>query len=138
MGGIASPDMLYTAIVTMLTVLLFVWMGLNVGRMRQRHGVQAPAMTGHEMFERAVRVHMNTLEGAIAFLPALWIAEIWFGGWAPPVAGFVWVVGRVIYMLGYMAAPEKRETGFLIQALALIALIILAVWGIVQTFLILS
>ena len=89
---------------------------MNVGRMRDKHGIKAPAMTGHDEFERAVRVHMNTMEGAIAFLPALWIAEIWFGGWIPPVAGFVWVVGRVIYMLGYMAAPEKRETGFIIQA----------------------
>ena len=136
MSGIASPDMLYTAIVTMLTVLLFFYMGLQVGRMRQRHGIKAPAMVGHEIFERAVRVHMNTMEGAIAFLPALWIAEIWFGGWIPPVAGFVWVVGRVIYMLGYMAAPEKRETGFAIQALALLVLIVLAIWGVVNGLLI--
>lgn len=132
MGGIASPDMLYTAIVTMLMVLLFFWMGLNVGRMRAKHGIKAPAMVGHDEFERVVRVHMNTMEGAIAFLPSLWIAEIWFGGWIPPVAGFVWVVGRVIYMLGYMAAPEKRETGFMIQAVALVVLIVLAIWGVVN------
>ncbi len=138
MNGLASPDMLYTAIVTMLTVLLFFWMGMQVGRMRAKHGIKAPAMTGHDEFERAVRVHMNTMEGAIAFLPALWVAEIWFGGWIPPVAGFVWVVGRLIYMLGYMAAPEKRETGFLIQAIALVVLIILAVWGIVASFIILG
>ncbi len=138
MNGLASADMLYTAIVTILTVLLFFWMGMQVGRMRARHGIKAPAMTGHDEFERAVRVHMNTMEGAMAFLPALWVAEIWFGGWIPPVAGFVWVVGRVIYMLGYMAAPEKRETGFLIQAIALVVLIILAVWGIVASFVILG
>ena len=132
MGGLASPDMLYTAVVTILMVLLFFWMGMNVGRMRGKHGIKAPAMTGHEEFERAVRVHMNTMEGAIAFLPSLWIAEIWFGGWIPPVAGFVWVVGRVIYMLGYMAAPEKRETGFIIQAIALVVLIVLAIWGVVH------
>ena len=138
MNGLASADMLYTAIVTMLTVLLFFWMGMQVGRMRAKHGIKAPAMTGHDEFERAVRVHMNTMEGAMAFLPALWVAEIWFGGWIPPVAGFVWVVGRVIYMLGYMAAPEKRETGFLIQAIALVVLIILAVWGIVASFVILG
>lgn len=131
MAGLASADMLYTAVVTILTVLLFFWMGLQVGRMRVRHGIKAPAMTGHEEFERAVRVHMNTMEGAIAFLPALWVAEIWFGGWVPPVVGFVWVMGRVIYMLGYMAAPEKRETGFIIQAIALVVLILLAIWGIV-------
>ena len=137
MSGIATPDMLYTAAVTILAVLLFFFMAMNVGRMRGKHGIKAPAMTGHDEFERAVRVQMNTIEGAIAFLPALWVAAIWFGGWIPPVVGFVWVMGRVIYMLGYMAAPEKRSTGFMIQGLALIALIILAIWGIVQTFMIL-
>ena len=138
MNGLASADMLYTAIVTMLTVLLFFWMGMQVGRMRAKHGIKAPAMTGHDEFERAVRVHMNTLEGAMAFLPALWVAEIWFGGWIPPVAGFVWVIGRTIYMLGYMAAPEKRETGFIIQAVALVALVILSIWGLADTFLMLG
>jgi hypothetical protein len=135
MTGLASTGMLYTAAVTILTVVLFIWMGAQVGRMRGKHGIKAPSMTGHEEFERAVRVHMNTLEGAMAFLPALWVAEIWFGGWIPPVAGFVWVIGRAIYMLGYMAAPEKRETGFLIQALALVALVIMAGWGVVATLL---
>ena len=134
MAGLATPGMLYSAIVTVLAVLLFFYMGMNVGRMRTKHGVKAPAMTGHDQFERAVRVQMNTIEGAIAFLPSLWIAAIYFGGWIPPLAGFVWVMGRVIYMIGYMAAPEKRETGFTIQALALVVLIILAVWGIVNTF----
>ena len=134
MAGLAVPGMLYTAAVTVLTVLLFFYMGLNVGRMRAKHGIKAPAMTGHDEFERAVRVHMNTLEGAMAFLPVLWIAAIYFGGWIPALAGFVWVVGRVIYMIGYMAAPEKRETGFTIQALALVVLIVLAIWGIVRTF----
>jgi len=134
MAGLAVPGMLYTAAVTVLTVLLFFYMGLNVGRMRAKHGIKAPAMTGHDEFERAVRVHMNTLEGAMAFLPVLWIAAIYFGGWIPALTGFVWVVGRVIYMIGYMAAPEKRETGFTIQALALVVLIVLAIWGIVRTF----
>ena len=134
MAGLAVPGMLYSAAVTVLTVLLFFYMGLNVGRMRAKHGIKAPAMTGHDEFERAVRVHMNTLEGAMAFLPVLWIAAIYFGGWIPALAGFVWVMGRVIYMVGYMAAPEKRETGFTIQALALVVLIVLAIWGIVRTF----
>ena len=136
MSGIASPDMRYTAAVTLLAVLLFLFMGMTVGRMRHVHGVKAPAMTGHDQFERAVRVQMNTLEWAIVFLPTLWVAEIWFGGWIPPVTGFVWVVGRVTYMIGYMAAPEKRGTGFMIQAVAELVLLIVAIWGLVHTFLI--
>ena len=125
-----TPGLTYTAAVTILAALLFFYMGIAVARMRGKHGVKAPAMMGHPEFERALRVQMNTLEGAMMFVPALWVAAIWFGGWIPAAAGLVWVIGRVVYMQGYMAAPEKREAGFLIQSLAVIALILLSAWGI--------
>lgn len=125
-----TSGLTYTAAVTILAALLFFYMGINVARMRTRHGVKAPAMTGHPEFERALRVQMNTVEGALMFLPALWIAALWFGGWIPAAAGLIWVIGRIVYMQGYMAAPEKREAGFFIQSLAVIALILLSAWGI--------
>ena len=125
-----TPGLAYTAAVTILAALLFFYMGINVARMRTKHGVKAPAMTGHPEFERALRVQMNTVEGALMFLPALWIAALWFSGWIPAAAGLIWVIGRVVYMQGYMAAPEKREAGFFIQSLAVIALILLSAWGI--------
>ncbi len=127
-----TPGLTYTAAVTILAALLFFYMGINVARMRGKHGVKAPAMTGHPEFERALRVQMNTVEGALMFLPALWVAAIWFGGWIPAAAGLVWVIGRVVYLVGYMAAPEKREAGFFIQSVAVIALVVLSAWGIGQ------
>ena len=48
-------------------------MAALVGRARAKYGVLAPAMTGHPDFERANRVHMNTLENLIIFIPAVWI-----------------------------------------------------------------
>lgn len=135
MSDFATPAMLYTALVTMLTVVLFFYTGVLVGRMRGKHAIKAPAMTGHPEFERAVRVQMNTLENAVAFIPALWVSAIWFGGYIPAAAGVVWLVGRILYMFGYMSAPEKRSTGFLIQSLGLVALIILGFWGVFRTFL---
>jgi glutathione S-transferase len=89
-------------------------------------------MTGHPDFERAVRIHANTMEFMVTFLPALWLAELYFGGWIPPVLGLVWVIGRIVSMLGYSAAANKRSAGFGIQALATILLIVLAIVGIVQ------
>ena len=52
----------YVAIVTVLALLEYQFFGIMVGRARGRYGIAAPATTGHEVFERHFRVHMNTLE----------------------------------------------------------------------------
>lgn len=142
MNTIDMPVTLATAAVTILIVLFYFSLGLNVGRMRGKHGVKAPAMTGPLEFECAVRVHMNTLEWMVIVLPLLWLATVYFSpamsviwlSWLPPVLGLVWIVGRFLYRTGYMAAPEKRETGFAIAAIASLGLLICAIVGIVMTW----
>jgi glutathione S-transferase len=52
---------IYTAAVTLLTLLLYFALTANVGRARVKYGIKAPAVTGNEHFERAFRVQMNTL-----------------------------------------------------------------------------
>jgi len=134
MSNLAAPDILYTAAVTILALILYIYMGLRVGQARGKYKIDAPAMTGHPDFERHVRIHLNTLEFMVTFLPALWLAALYFGGWIPPALGLVWVIGRIVYMVGYSAAANKRSAGFGIQALATIILIVLAIAGIVQAF----
>ena len=131
------PAAILSAAVTIIAVLFYFYTGLRVGGMRSTHNVQAPAVTGHPLFERAYRVQMNTLEHIVIFLPLLWIATTYFMivGWLAPALGLVWVLGRVVYMTGYMADPGKRGTGFLIAGLALVGLLILSIWGLVQAWL---
>jgi glutathione S-transferase len=105
-------------LVVFLTVLVLLWTAVNVGRARGKTGVKAPATTGHPDFERAFRVQMNTLEGAVMFLPALWLCASYFPSVAG-VTGLAWIVGRVFFALGYYQAPEKRAVGFLISMAAL-------------------
>src|SRR5580704_15865132 len=129
-----------TAIVTILAILVYFWTLMAVGGMRGKHKVNAPTMTGPLEFECAVRVQMNTLEQLPVFLPLLWLATIYFSPafsmaylpWLPPVLGVVWIIGRILYKTGYMAAPEKRSNGFLIAGLALVGLLICALVGIVM------
>ena len=112
------------AIVTLLALMLYVALGLNVARARAKTGIQAPQMTGDPMLERAVRVQANTLEWLPIFLPSLWLfALYWNDVWAAGL-GAVWILGRVVYATGYMADPKKRELGFLIQALASVVLLL--------------
>ncbi len=133
---LAAPATLLSAVVTILAALLLAYMIVPVGRARGKHGIQALAMTGHEDLERAVRVHMNTIEQFVIFLPLLWVATIYFNliGWLSPALGLVWIIGRVMYMQGYLADPAKRSTGFLVTAVASIGLLILSVIGVVMSW----
>jgi glutathione S-transferase len=130
----ASPVVLCSALVTILAIVVYFYMGVRVGQMRVKHGVKAPAVTGHPEFDRALRVQMNTLEHLPVVFPLLWLATFYFAFFpmAAPALGLVWVAGRILYMDGYMRAPEKRELGFGISALAEVLLLILALIGIVM------
>ncbi|MFM8375085.1 MAG: MAPEG family protein [Phenylobacterium sp.] len=107
-----------TAIVTLLALLAYVWMGLRVGGARRRSGIAAPAMAGDPMLERYLRVQGNTLEWLPIFLASLWLFAHYWGDLAAAALGLVWIAGRVLYAVGYSAAAEKRELGFLVQTLA--------------------
>lgn len=132
---------LLAAVVTILAMILYMVMGGRVGAMRVKHKIEAPAVTGHPAFERAYRVQMNTLELMPMFLPSLWLATAFFSNrfqgvwWLPAVFGAVWIVGRYVYMQGYIAAPNKRSAGFGISTLAQLVLLILAIVGVVKTWL---
>ncbi|HEX4272155.1 MAG TPA: MAPEG family protein [Rhizomicrobium sp.] len=131
---------LLSGISTLLAVLLLMFTFWQVAHMRGRHGIQAPAMIGHPVFERAVRVQMNTLEQFAIFLPLLWMATLYFRlyPWVPSIVGVVWVLGRIIYSMGYMRDPGARHTGFLISFIATIALLILSVIGLIETWIVVS
>jgi glutathione S-transferase len=135
---LATAGTLLSAAVTVLAVLLGLYTMTLVGRMRGKHGVHAPAMTGAPEFERAVRVQMNTLEQFVLFLPLLWLATVYpvVSGYLAPGFGFVWLLGRVLYASGYMADAAKRSSGFLIAGVALLGLLILSILGIIHAWLV--
>ncbi|TAK99311.1 MAG: MAPEG family protein [Aquabacterium sp.] len=104
--------MAWIEIVTVIALLQYIVFGALVGRARGKYGVSAPAVTGHEMFERYYRVQMNTLELLAVFLPALWLAA---RHWSPAVMaaiGMVFVVGRTVYLRSYTTDPASRSLGF--------------------------
>jgi glutathione S-transferase len=108
----------FTALVTCLAVLFYVFASTRVSRARIAYGVKLPATSGHPDFERVVRVHMNTLEWMPIFLPSLWLFAVYVSDIDAAGLGLIWIVGRILYMIGYMRAVEKRGPGFAIQGLA--------------------
>ena len=111
------------AIVTLLALLVYFWMGMRVAGARQKTGISAPAMTGDPHLERNVRVQANTLEWLPIFLPSLWLFAIFWNDRIAAIAGLVWIVGRILYAVGYVADPGKRELGFMVQSLAVAVLL---------------
>jgi len=121
----------YTALVTVLAVLVYFSSSVLVARARRKFGVSLPATTGHVDFERVFRAQMNTLEAMPVFLPLLWLSAFYVSDVYAAAVGLVWVAGRILYIWGYIAAVEKRGPGFLIQNIATVALLIGALSGIV-------
>lgn len=116
-------------IVSALALLQFMWFSVQVGSMREKHSVKAPAMSGPPEFERMMRVQQNTLEQLMVFLPALWMhAYVVNPQWAAGI-GLVFIVGRFIYRAAYVKDPAGRSLGFMT---GLVATATLLIWALVS------
>jgi glutathione S-transferase len=125
-----------TAIATCLAILFYFSTLAQVTRARTAFGIKAPATAGHPDFERVFRVQMNTLEWMPIFLPSLWLFAIYISDAGAAAIGLVWIAGRILYMIGYAQAANKRSTGFMVQSLAAFALLLgalgAALWRLVH------
>lgn len=112
------------AIVTALALVQYFVLGLRVGQARAKFGIEAPAISGHPIFERHFRVHQNTLEQLVLFLPALWLFATYVSAAVAAGLGVVFIVGRFVYARGYVEEPKKRGPGTVLTALATIVLLL--------------
>jgi len=119
----------YVAIVTVLALLQFTWFGFQVGSLRAKHDVKAPSMSGAPEFERMFRVHYNTMEQLVVFLPALWlyanmVNPLWGAGF-----GVVYLLGRFVYRAAYLKDPSGRGLGF---AMTFIPATVMLLWVLIK------
>ena len=115
----------WVIIVTVLALLQYSWFGIEVGAVRGRLGIKAPATSGEPELDRAFRVHYNTMEQLVTFLPLMWIfAHVVNAPWAAGF-GLVFLIGRFIYRAAYLKDPATRSTGF---TLTFLPSAVMAVW----------
>lgn len=107
----------YVHLVAVIAVIQFFYFGIMVGRARGKYGVSAPATSGHEMFDRAFRIQMNTLEQLVCFLPALLLAAVYWPNGIIAAIGAVYIVGRFLFAALYTKDPSKRAAGFVLTIL---------------------
>jgi len=117
------------SIISMLALIEYIVFGARVGAARGKYGVRAPAIFGSEMFERHFRIHYNTLEQLIVFLPGLWIFGYYVGQlWAAGL-GAIYLIGRIVYAVSYIRNPDSRGPGVLISMLPCWVLVLGALVG---------
>jgi len=121
-----------TSLATLLAVALMFWTAINVGKARAKYEVKAPATSGHEMFDRAYRIQMNTLESAMLLLPSMWIYAGLVGDLGAGVSGAIWITGRIWYALAYQQDPAKRGPGFGISFLAIAGMWAGGLWAAIK------
>ena len=124
------------AIVTLLMGAFYFFCTVRVGILRGRHNIRAPATSGHPLFERAYRVQLNTLEQLGIILPFLWVAALYpiDAQWLAPLIGVLWLLGRIAYLRLYMADPEKRLVGAGIGGLTSLAMLVVALCGVLKAW----
>ncbi len=112
-----------------LALLEYFVFGMMVGWARGKFKVEAPAVSGHPVFERYFRVHQNTLEQVVVFVPSAWLFATYLSPRWAAILGAVYLVGRILYLTGYVADPGKRSLGFGLSAFPTLILLVGAIYG---------
>ncbi|NND35864.1 MAG: MAPEG family protein [Gammaproteobacteria bacterium] len=122
------------AIVTALMLIEYFVFSALVGRARVTQDISAPATSGDPIFERYFRVHMNTLEMLVIVIPAMWLFAWYISVSIAAGLGLMFVIGRYLYLRGYVADPAKRSPGFIVSAAAEAVLLLGALFGAAMTY----
>ncbi len=121
-------------LIIVLVAVQFIFFGMMVGKAREQYNIKAPAITGNEHFERYFRVHANTLEQLIIFIPALLISAQFWNPAIMAAIGFIFFIGRIIFYKKYIADPAKRSLGFGLTIMPTMILLLAIFVGILKSF----
>lgn len=128
-------DFTLPALVTIGIVVLQLILGFYVGKVRGITKINAPAMSGHPMLERAIRVQMNTIESVLLLLPLMWVYAAFGNPSVAALLGGLWIVARVWYASAYMADPGNRTKSFVAGMLTIVVLFVCATWSVLARLL---
>lgn len=108
-------DFVYPGILSSVALLVYYFTLFKAGMARVRFKIPAPLHEGPEEYVRYVRVHQNTLEHLVLFLPGLWLFSfavdpIWAAG-----IGTIWPIARLGYALGYYKSADQRRISLYIS-----------------------
>jgi len=98
----------YSMIIILLAMIQYLFFGLRTGLARTKYNVQPPKTTGDETWERLHRVHQNTLEQLIVFIPAQLLFSYYISPKWAIIPGVGYLFARQLYSYTYIKNPVKR------------------------------
>ena len=126
--------MTWVTVVIVAALAQYLVFALLVARARHAYGVHAPATTGHPMFERYMRVHQNTMEQLVVFVPALWLFATYMNPNVGALLGVVFIASRTLYAVTYLRDPRSRTTGIGSSFVVLVVLLAGAGFGALKEY----
>ena len=120
-----------TALITIATSLLTFYLAFNVWNTRRKHKSNVLEAAKHDDVTIANRVHMNTIEVSVVYIPLLWIATIYGSVTIASLLWSVWFVSRVWYAFGYLKDPKSRQIPFMIGLPCILLTALLGLYGII-------
>lgn len=120
------------SILALLQVMRFQW---RVGRGRNTFNIPGPATSGHPIWERYNRVHLNTVENLIVFLPFLWLFAYYASPRVAALLGLSFIVARSVYARAYVKEPASRGTGAWLTGIVLFLLAVGSLLGVFRVVL---
>lgn len=98
----------YPIIIILLASIQYLLFGLRTGVARGKFGIDAPRVSGNETWERYNRVHLNTLEQLIVFIPALLAFSYYLSPKWAIIPGVAFLIARQTYSYLYIKNPKGR------------------------------
>ncbi len=97
-------------VILLALVEYFVFASL-VGWARVKYKIAPPATSGDPIFERYFRVHQNTMEVLILFIPGLLLFARYVHVGVAVLLGALFIIARAGYAAAYVKEPSKRAYG---------------------------
>jgi len=120
-----------TALITIATSLLIFYLAFNVWKERRKYKSSVLESTKKKEILIANRVHMNTIELSVVYVPLLWIATIYGSVMIASVLWVIWFVSRVWYAFAYLKEPKSRQIPFMIGIPCIFLTALLGACGII-------
>ena len=116
--------MTYVIPLILIALAQYLFFVFRAGFARGKYGVDAPKISGNDIWERIHRVQINTMEQLIIFIPGMLIFSQYVSHNWVVINGVLFIIGRQIYSHLYIKDPKSRGPGAIMTIFTNVALIV--------------